>query len=131
MSKTDSIVCPVTKNIIGQELKIDFKKNKVGTPYRVVTTKLLFGKGFDHHAEYFDMAVAKGIVKKGGAWFSWDGLKGHNKFQGKASGVELLKSDEDEYDFLKSAVIAHNADIEYELLDQKEQDTEEDGSGDE
>ena len=35
----------------GQEIKIVLTKNKVGTPFREVTTNLFFGIGFDTVAE--------------------------------------------------------------------------------
>lgn len=106
VSKKDLITDPVTKETIGQDLKIDFKKNKVGTPYKVVETKLIFGKGFDYEAEYVDIAIAKGLIAKGGAWLSWLSAKGEAlKFQGKLNAALFLKNNPDEFEYIKQLVI--------------------------
>jgi recombination protein RecA len=105
VSKKDLIVDPVTKETIGQDLKIDFKKNKVGTPYKVVETKLIFGKGFDFESEYVDIAIAKGIIAKGGAWFSWITSTGEPiKFQGKLNSAQFLKNNPEEFEYIKKLV---------------------------
>ena len=42
ISKKDTIT--EGEDAVGNEIQIAFKKNKLGTPYKVVTTKLIFGK---------------------------------------------------------------------------------------
>jgi recombination protein RecA len=126
VSKKDLIVDPTTKDTIGQDLKIDFKKNKVGTPYKVVETKLIFGQGFDYESEYFDMAVVKNVIHKGGAWYSWIAKDGETviKLQGKLACVALLKANQEEYEYLKELVINSGVETPTELLAVEEQDEE-------
>ena len=97
----------VTENdvAVGQTMQCSFKKNKLGTPYAICETKLIFGKGFDFQSEYFDIAVDKGIINKSGAWYDWTSLDGSSvKFQGKINSVVYLKNDPKEFDYLKTLV---------------------------
>lgn len=129
VSKIDQIVDPTTKDVIGQELKIDFKKNKVGTPYKVVTTKLIFGKGFDFESEYVQIAEKKGIIHKGGAWYSWTDSTGTLvKFQGEVRASNHLKQNPAELDHLKALIQQSTVQIETDVLPPEEQVEDEDGS---
>ena len=93
----------------GQEIKIVLTKNKVGTPFREVTTNLFFGIGFDTVAETIDLAIKRGVIMQGGAWFTiaHEGLD-EGKFQGKNSVVAHFREECEEYDKLKE--ILRNAD---------------------
>ncbi len=125
VSKKDLIVDPVTKETIGQDLKIDFKKNKVGTPYKVVETKLIFGQGFDYESEYLDIGVSKGIVNKGGAWLNWLSSEGDVlKFQGKLNASTFLKSNPLEFEYLKALIINAGGQAASEELPPEERDLE-------
>lgn len=131
VSKTDVITNG--KDVIGQELKIDFKKNKVGTPFRVVTTKLIFGQGFDFESEFVSIAESKGIIKRGGAWYSWVGMDGNEKeplkFQGAVRAAQFLKTNPEEFAYIKKLCDQANA-SDVELLPEAERDLDDDGSED-
>lgn len=129
VSKKDLIVDPTTKETIGQELKIDFKKNKVGTPYKVVETKLIFGQGFDYESEYVDIAIAKNIVHKGGAWFSWVTSQGELvKHQGKIAAALFLKNNPEEFIFIKESIEKSSLEVATSMLPPEEHIEEDDGS---
>lgn len=131
VSKVDSIT--EGKNVIGQELKIDFKKNKVGTPFKVVTTKLIYGQGFDFESEYVSIAEGKGIIKRGGAWYSWIGLNGDAnnplKFQGALRVAAFFKQNKEEFEYIKKLCELSDAEIETDLLPLEER-VEEDSAED-
>lgn len=66
-------------------------------PYKVAEFPIKLGVGVDKHSELIDMGVEYGIVKKGGAWFSF----GEGKFQGKTAFRDALL----EVDDLESELI--------------------------
>lgn len=90
---------------IGQEIKIVMTKNKVGTPYREITTNLFFGIGYDMVSESVDIAINKGLILQGGAWYtlSVEGLPSE-KFQGKNSVVSYFREMAEDYDILLGAI---------------------------
>lgn len=93
------------KQQIGQDIEINFKKNKVGTPYQIVTTKLYYGKGFDFENEYSEIAVKLGLIEKGGAWFSWNDSQGIGvKKQGILKVVDYFKENPEEFTWLKQEI---------------------------
>lgn len=118
VSKTDTIT-DANKEVIGQELKIVFKKNKVGTPFKEVVTRLIFGQGFDFESEFVSIAEKKGIIKRGGAWYSWTNSKGQpEKHQGLVRAANYMKANQDEFLYIKKLVqenqmqVAQNTSIE-------------------
>lgn len=89
VARRELIADPLTKEIIGQDIAIKFIKNKVGTPYKELTTKLIFGKGFDFISELVDLCVSQELINKGGAWYAFESYK----LQGKSRVVEVFEND--------------------------------------
>jgi recombination protein RecA len=88
---------------VSNRVKIKAVKNKVGAPFRDCEVDLVYGKGFDKVGSYFDAAVAKGIVDKSGAWYSY----GTDRVgQGRDNSIEYFKTNPDLYKELKAKVEA-------------------------
>ena len=60
---------------IGNRTKVKINKNKVAPPFREAEFDILYGQGISRTGEVIDVAVELGIVKKGGAWFSYQDQK--------------------------------------------------------
>ena len=61
--------------IIGNRTKCKVVKNKVAPPFKECEFDVMYGKGICRTGEVLDLAVDLDIVKKGGAWFSYNDMK--------------------------------------------------------
>lgn len=78
--------------VIGNRTKVKVVKNKVSPPFKECEFDLLYGKGISRTGEVLDLAVELGIVQKGGAWFSYNGVK---LGQGRDNAKETLRNNPD------------------------------------
>lgn len=79
-------------DVIGARTKCKVVKNKVAPPFKECEFDIMYGQGISRVGEVLDLAVELDIVKKGGAWFSYNETK---LGQGRDNVKELLKNDPD------------------------------------
>lgn len=62
-------------NIIGNRAHVKVTKNKVAPPFRETEFDIIYGKGVSLTGELVDLASEHGIIKKSGAWYSYNDVK--------------------------------------------------------
>ena len=88
---------------VGRLVKVKVVKNKVAPPFRKAEFDILFGEGISRAGEVLDMAVELNIVKKSGAWFSYNGSK---LGQGRESVRKVIKDNPELFEELEQKVRA-------------------------
>jgi recombination protein RecA len=59
----------------------------VAPPFREAEFDLIYGKGINKYGDILDLAVQKGLIQKGGAWFTI----GDERFQGRDNARQYLE----------------------------------------
>ena len=58
---------------VGNRVRAKIAKNKVAPPFRLAEFDIMFGEGISREGSLLDVAVEEGIVRKAGAWYTYDG----------------------------------------------------------
>ena len=94
-------------DIIGNRTKCKVVKNKVAPPFKECEFDIMYGQGISRVGEVLDVAVDLDIVKKGGAWYSYDG----NKLgQGRDNAKNYLLEHEDVMKEIEEKIKASDVD---------------------
>ena len=79
-------------NPVGNRTRVKIVKNKMAPPFKQAEFDILYGVGISREGGLIDMGVEEGIVKKSGAWFTYDG---DQLGQGKEDARRFLRDNPD------------------------------------
>jgi recombination protein RecA len=73
---------------VGNRVRVKVVKNKLAAPFRQAEFDILFGEGISREGSLIDFGVEQDIVKKSGAWYTYEG---EQLGQGKENSRRYLK----------------------------------------
>ena len=80
------------QDVVGNRTRVKVVKNKVAPPFKQAEFDILYGEGISREGSLIDMGVEHGIVRKAGAWYTYDG---DQLGQGKENARTFLKDNPD------------------------------------
>jgi recombination protein RecA len=77
---------------VGNRTKVKVVKNKMSPPFKVAEFDILYGIGISREGSLIDLGVEQSIVRKAGAWYTYDG---DQLGQGKENARNFLRDNPD------------------------------------
>jgi recombination protein RecA len=77
---------------VGNRTRVKVVKNKLAPPFRTAEFDILYGIGISREGSLIDLGVEQGIVRKAGAWYTYEG---DQLGQGKENARTFLHDNED------------------------------------
>jgi recombination protein RecA len=75
-------------DVVGNRTRVKVVKNKVAPPFKQAEFDIIYGEGISREGSLIDMGVEHGIVRKAGAWYTYDG---DQLGQGKENSRNFLR----------------------------------------
>ena len=77
---------------VGNRTRVKVVKNKVAPPFKQAEFDIMYGKGISREGGLIDVGVEAGIIRKAGAWFTYEG---DQLGQGKENARTFLRDNPD------------------------------------
>ena len=79
-------------DIVGNRVRVKVVKNKIAAPFKQAEFDIMYGKGISREGNLLDVAVEHDIIKKAGAWFTYEG---EQLGQGREKAKQYLQDNVD------------------------------------
>ncbi len=86
---------------VGNRTRVKVVKNKMSPPFKQAEFDIVYGQGISREGSLIDMGVDQGIVRKAGAWYTYDG---DQLGQGKENARSFLKDNPDMADEIEKRI---------------------------
>ncbi|MDQ1688072.1 MAG: recombination protein RecA, partial [Frankiaceae bacterium] len=77
---------------VGSRTRVKVVKNKVASPFKQAEFDIMWGQGISREGSLIDLGVDNGIVRKSGAWYTYEG---DQLGQGKENSRAFLRDNPD------------------------------------
>jgi len=88
---------------IGSRVKARVVKNKIAPPFRETEFDIMFDSGISYEGDLLDLAIARGIVERSGAWINYGGAR---LGQGRENAKKYLVDNPELREEIKAKVLA-------------------------
>jgi recombination protein RecA len=78
--------------VVGSRVRVKVVKNKLAPPFRLAEFDIVYGKGISKEGSLIDVGISSEIVKKSGAWFTYEG---DQLGQGRENAKQFLAEHQD------------------------------------
>ncbi|MBU6146666.1 MAG: recombinase RecA [Actinomycetales bacterium] len=86
---------------VGSRTRVKVVKNKVAPPFKQAEFDIVYGHGISREGSLIDMGVEHGIIRKSGAWYTYDG---DQLGQGKENARTFLRDNPDLADEIEKLI---------------------------
>jgi recombination protein RecA len=89
------------QDVIGNRTKVKVVKNKVAPPFKETEFDIIYGEGISKEGDILDLAVEHNIIRKSGAWFSYNDER---VGQGRENVKQYLREHPDTMDVIRKQI---------------------------
>jgi len=93
-----------SSEMVGNRTRIKVVKNKIAPPFKIAEFDIMFGKGISREGDILDLAADIDIVKKSGAWYSYNEIR---VGQGRENSKEYLRENPELLKEIEALVRVH------------------------
>ncbi len=90
--------------MVGNRTRVKVVKNKVAPPFKQAEFDIMYGEGISREGSLLDMGVDAGIIRKAGAWFTYES---DQLGQGKENARNFLRNNPDVADEIERRIRLH------------------------
>ena len=90
-------------DMVGNRTRVKVAKNKVAPPFKQAEFDILYGEGISREGSLIDLGVEHGIIRKAGAWFTFEA---DQLGQGKENARTFLKQNKEMANKIEHLILA-------------------------